>query len=629
MRNPKLSSRLSCTVAVVALCALPTLPAAGTGNVMWNTLSLGGRPSNHTGIYGLTEDGELFRSYREGTGWRCEPIPHYGGAIVAGSLISGPGRIFGVNEYGTLFNTWIDQAGVARFDLITDSSQPPPQLVPGSLALGGSVTHHTGVYGVSTSGDLIHASWNGSWGYETIPHYGGDLDPASLISGDHRVYGLTTAGRLFNTWPDANGKIHFDLLPAYPSPFASGSLALGGSPEDNDGVYGVTATPARELVRAYWKSKWLYQVLPQYGTQDNPVEAGSLISGQRRVYGLTEKGQLFNTWENGSTPQFDLIGEPPLLLKRSIALGGETDTAGELWAADGDLNLVRIYWQNHQWNATVTKTTVFEDSLVSGPGGVFAVDDTVHVVFAEAGSPIQVAPVYPCPGAPLLYGVSMTFSPNARVFRMDSHTGAVLHEAPVTYQSQPLGTFVGLATCGSTHFLVSGHAQSSNGAYDYRVFTVDPDTGETLLGKPLTHAGSPFGATEGDVACDPNSGELYGVTADGTLYTITLSSGAVHEVAAVGTQYSDVSAMAFAPSGELYLLDTGRNEMIALSATYTDPPTRTALSFPVTGVGAGMTFTADGDLVTCSGGDLYDIDPATGKVVVLATQITSCAGLAR
>ncbi len=77
--------------------------------------------SGGNGVFGVTSAGNLFRTWWHNS-HQMEILPHYGGALVAQSLVAGEGigvhaNVYGVNEHGDFFTTWNDQ-GTIRFALI-------------------------------------------------------------------------------------------------------------------------------------------------------------------------------------------------------------------------------------------------------------------------------------------------------------------------------------------------------------------------------------------------------------------------------------------------------------------------------------------------------------------------------
>ena len=161
------------------------------------------------------------------------------------------------------------------------------------------------------------------------------------------------------------------------------------------------------------------------------------------------------------------------------------------------------------------------------------------------------------------------------------------------------------------------------GTYPNSLVRIDPATGNTTQIGP-TGFSSVF---EGDIAYDPVSGRLYGLTdITGTgpdprnLFTLNPATGAatvVGDIAATG----DPSAMAFSPEGALYVLDNVDG----------GPPDRLYRVDPATGVAisgvdlstrlgftGGMAFDpATRNLYVADGGTegtnaLYSVDPSTG-----------------
>jgi hypothetical protein len=178
----------------------------GGVNVHSNSLVL----SHDSGLFAVSQNGDLERFYWASGAWQKQTIPHWGAPLVPGSMIQGASgeTIYGVNTAGKIFITWKD-AGVITFALIN----PPGgvNVYSNSLVL----SHDSGLFAVSQNGDLDRFYWaSGAWQNQTIPHWGNPLVPGSMIQGasGETIYGVNTAGDIFITWKDA-GVITFALIP--------------------------------------------------------------------------------------------------------------------------------------------------------------------------------------------------------------------------------------------------------------------------------------------------------------------------------------------------------------------------------------------------------------------------------
>ena len=125
---------------------------------------------------------------------------------------------------------------------------------------------------------------------------------------------------------------------------------------------------------------------------------------------------------------------------------------------------------------------------------------------------------------------------------------------------------------------------------------------------------------EGDLALDPESGDLFAMGLTNLIAPFTLvridpqaSASVVGEIG-----FSDVSGLAFDAAGTLYALDTGADQLLVLDPDDASTLSSVALSRPL-GAVAGMDFDAEGTLWVADGGtggtnSLYTLDPATGAL---------------
>jgi hypothetical protein len=101
-----------------------------------------------------------------------------------------------------------------------------------------------------------------------------------------------------------------------------------------------------------------------------------------------------------------------------------------------------------------------------------------------------------------------------------------------------------------------GAAQGSPGESEPggMLYTIDPVTGAATYRATL----GVFIQMEGDIACDPTTGVLYGVDGSGQFFTINTSTGACTILGTIGPggPRGDVSAIAFDPAGTLYAVES-------------------------------------------------------------------------
>jgi lysophospholipase L1-like esterase len=260
-------------------------------------------------IYGVTPGGGIVRAWWDGKpGWRFETVPTFGAPVVAGSLIPGEDRVYGVNTASQLVNTFREGTKVSYGPI-----EGRNDVVAGSLALGGTAAQNTGVYFVTTSGALGRAFWNGKWNFQTAA-FDTAIAAGSLISSVNSVRGIDAKGRIVNGFVDG-GTVKVSVIGSG-SGLTPGSLAVGGAVAALSDIYGVDAQG--RLVRTFAK---VTKIDTGPGTPGNPgtlptartlavplgptvtwltqivsgvtVAPKSLISGDDGVYGLDSSGQPF------------------------------------------------------------------------------------------------------------------------------------------------------------------------------------------------------------------------------------------------------------------------------------------------------------------------------------------------
>jgi DNA-binding beta-propeller fold protein YncE len=226
---------------------------------------------------------------------------------------------------------------------------------------------------------------------------------------------------------------------------------------------------------------------------------------------------------------------------------------------------------------------------------------------------LLVAPAFPAVAAELV-GVSFA---DGLVYDVDAQTGAATDPRALT-TADPLNltSLAGIEIDGDgTVFTVT---TQSFAPYPSTLFSVpleDPFPAVTSLGAVGAQVG------EGDLALDPQSGDLFAVgltdlIAPFTLLRIDRSDPAAAQVVGqIGL--NDVSALAFDPSGALYALDTGADALLELDPSNASTLSTTPLSIAL-GTLAGMDIDpATGTVYVADGGTggtntLYTLDPATG-----------------
>lgn len=342
------------------------------------SLALGGTVLANNGVYAVNTSGALIRFYLNGTQWQQETIDTGNYTIAAGSLISGPQNVFGVTTSGRVFNTYVSGTQVL-FGLLPD----PADIQTGSLALGGTPDDYVGVFGVSNANALIRFYWsNNTWNRETINTAGNTIASHSLISGNDRVFGVTSTGQVFNTYMNGN-QVVFGLLPT-PADIVSNSLAVGGTVDNNVGIFGVNTTG--NLVRFYWSNNtWNRQIV---NTQGYAIVGGSLVPGEYRVFGVTTTGYGFHTYRPGGQVGFNLLPGPADIEDESLTVSGTVDDNSGVFAVDAAGAIVRfLYYYGGGWD----RETVFTDNYVLHPASLIP---AFHRIFAVSFYTGEICNIY-------------------------------------------------------------------------------------------------------------------------------------------------------------------------------------------------------------------------------------------
>ena len=323
-----------------------------TGTVEW---------AGKNGVFAITTEGKLIRKHWTGS-WTTTHIPHWGGDLVVGSLIQGEGtgasgNVYGVNENGQMFTTWIS-GGVPTFALIPGAVN----LDPHSLAL----SNGNGVFGVRTTGELVRSYWAGTgWATQVIPHWGGGLVPSSLVQGDGsgltaNIYGVNENGQVFTVYYTGTG-LSFALI-TESSNIHPDSIVF----TDGNGVFGIDTAGA--LKHIYWSAgSWHADTIPHWGPALNPVSliAGKLTGPSANVYGVNASGQMFTTWLSSGVVTFAIVPGTSGLDPESLA---PTDGNG-VFGVRTSGELVRSYWGGGGWNTDVIPhwgAAIVPESLIDG-----------------------------------------------------------------------------------------------------------------------------------------------------------------------------------------------------------------------------------------------------------------------
>jgi hypothetical protein len=411
MPLPKRCQTLLYNCALVLLLCLMAHPGYGASK----RLALEGSPDDEAGLYVIGPASRLTRVYRERTSWVCRAVPLWAGPLVETSLVSGEQGVYGFTQKGELFTTYLDH-GLARFGLLGQRTD----IVPGSQVLGGTSKSNSGLYAVTKDGKLVRSWWMADrWRFETIPSWGGKIVAGSLISGEMRVIGVTSEGRMFNTYLDG-GIVKFGLL-GDRTDVVAGSLALGGEAlyDANSGIYAVTT--GGELIRGWWANNaWHFETIPSWGGK---IVAGSLVSGEMRVYGTTDTGRVFNTYPAGNQIGFGILRDDVTVLPSSLALGGSPRNSKAVYAVDPSFRLLRFWWHGSQWAVEpVAGVATMAGSIVSAHHGVFGLDLSGRIFkVSSEGAHYELS--FPCPPSSPTLGRQLELADVLRSFGIDGLDG--------------------------------------------------------------------------------------------------------------------------------------------------------------------------------------------------------------
>ncbi len=261
--------------------------------------------SHGSGLFAVSTNGALERFYWS-NGWQRQVLHHSGADLVPGSLIRAGGEeefIFGVNTAGQIFTTRSDT------DPMSSRLIDPPVRVsvhPDSLVMTG-----LGLFAVSINGALERFYRDSShlWQRQTIPHWGADLEPGSMIRGGNGegVYGVNTADQIFTTSIDNSGVISFELIDLPGNPILATVYPDSLVMSHDSGLFAV-GTNGNTFLRFYRDSSglWQRQRIPYWGALLRP---GSMIRGGfgEKIYGVNYAGQIFSTWKDNGVITFALI----------------------------------------------------------------------------------------------------------------------------------------------------------------------------------------------------------------------------------------------------------------------------------------------------------------------------------
>lgn len=199
------------------------------------------------------------------------------------------------------------------------------------------------------------------------------------------------------------------------------------------------------------------------------------------------------------------------------------------------------------------------------------------------------------------------FAGNTTLYDIDASTG--LASNPRTTGADVI-TGITRDTAGNILGLTDAFGIINGQPAPSALFTINPANGATtVIGEVGTLPATGLGLSEGDLDFNPASGQLFSVTSqNGTsaLFTIDPNTAAPTEIGTIPVINSDISAMAFDPSGNLWVLNTDFNF---------DPATRASTLLRINPVEATVAEEIPLDIALGSTAGM-DFDPATGDLYI-------------
>ena len=159
----------------------------------------------------------------------------------------------------------------------------------------------------------------------------------------------------------------------------------------------------------------------------------------------------------------------------------------------------------------------------------------------------------------------------------------------------------------------------NDGPPGQQLFTINITTGAATLVDTLSQ---PI-IVEGDIACDPTTGILYGVDSTGELYTINTSNAFVTLVGIIDTN-RDLSAMTFDALGNLYVVDSFGPTLLKVNKANAAIQMTVPLD-PINQEVGGLAFSPGGTHFHAAGttGKLYTLNTTTGQALTIGNLAAS------
>ncbi len=220
--------------------------------------------------------------------------------------------------------------------------------------------------------------------------------------------------------------------------------------------------------------------------------------------------------------------------------------------------------------------------------------------------------LWPGTGSAQLLGLVDLPGSSYTLVDVDRGSGQISNPRPVT----PAVHAIAFVTSGELYGTRQG--TPSNFPPGGGLYRVDPGTGSSQLVGTMTQ----YIDVEGDMACDPTTGLLYGLDAHGRLFTIDTQTAACALVGTINLGgNTDMSAMAFSPTGQLYVVEQFSSTLHRVNKT----TAAVQASFPLGSIGGGtggLAFDAETGVLyyICdqfTNSHLYSINPNTGAATLV------------
>ncbi|MBN1280047.1 MAG: PQQ-like beta-propeller repeat protein [Candidatus Thermoplasmatota archaeon] len=341
------------------------------------------------GIYRVQQDGDLIRHYPLNSPTQVQTIPHWSGALHPYSLIAGfpddsNKNIYGVNKNGKVFTTWKNN-GIITFAPISIVNVAAGSLVLGKAMNSGNGTA-PGIYGTGPRDgyNAVNLYYNTGWCARSAQ--GGYPIPGSLVYGNNVIFGVDSSGCICMIRQE-NGLLKYYRVMSDYTDIVPGSLCFGYSMWSGDGTApGLYAVTREGTVVNY---RWVNNAWQRRTTDWGTVVPGSLILGDKEIYGVTPQGTVcLIRQESGTLKYYHVLENYKDVHPGSLCWGNDmwSTTIPGLYAVNTFGNIVN-YRYGSGWSRRdafgVGMYAVAPGSLVRGGTRIFGVDCYDQLVSVE------------------------------------------------------------------------------------------------------------------------------------------------------------------------------------------------------------------------------------------------------